>query len=91
MGPGAVLVGYRYSTPPGPPVLPPPRVHPSLPCTASAVPGAALEQENSAVGLKSVRQLSLSVHISDIEPFTEVYNLVEIGRINNHNDIPGNK
>ena len=42
-----------------------------------------------AVGLKSVVQLSLDDHFSDIRDLTEVYNLVRIGRINNHNDIPG--
>ena len=41
------------------------------------------------VGLKSVAQLSLYDHFSDIELMTEVYNLLEIGRINNHNVIPG--
>ena len=46
---------------------------------------------NSAVGLKSVRQLTLGAHISDITGMTEVYNLVETGRINNHCYIPGNE
>ena len=46
---------------------------------------------NSAVGLISVAQLSLSGHISGFPGFTEVYNLVETGRINNHLFIPGNK
>ena len=46
---------------------------------------------NSAVGLKSVGQLSLSVQISGFHKMTEVYNLVEIRRINNHFHIPGNE
>ena len=43
-----------------------------------------------AVGLKSVAQLSLVGHISEIEGMTEVYNLVRIGKNNNHLVIPGN-
>ena len=44
---------------------------------------------NMVVGLKSVHQLSLSVQISGFRIMTEVYNLLEIGRINNHSFIPG--
>ena len=44
---------------------------------------------NMVVGLKSVRQLSLSVHFSGFLSMTEVYNLMRIGRINNHYVIPG--
>ena len=44
---------------------------------------------NSAMGLISVEQLSLSAHFSEILRFTEVYNLVRINRINNHSLIPG--
>ena len=36
------------------------------------------------VGLRSVAQLSLDGHISGFRTMTEVYNLIEIGRINNH-------
>ena len=39
---------------------------------------------NMAVGLISVRQLSLCAQISGSGELTEVYNLVGIGRINNH-------
>ena len=42
-----------------------------------------------AVGLKSVDQLTLSVHFSGFLGMTEVYNLLKIGRINNHFFIPG--
>ena len=44
-----------------------------------------------AVGLRSVDQLCLSAQISDIRGITEVYNLVQLGRIINHFVIPGNK
>ena len=43
------------------------------------------------VGLISVRQLSLDPQISGFQGMTEVYNLLEIDRINNHLYIPGNK
>ena len=43
------------------------------------------------VGLKSVGQLTLDVHISGSRTMTEVYNLVEIDRITNHYCIPGTK
>ena len=46
---------------------------------------------NSAVGLRSVGQLSLSARFSGSKGMTEVYNLVEIDRITNHLGIPGNK
>ena len=41
------------------------------------------------VGLKSVAQLSLDDQISGFRVMTEVYNLIRIGRINNHKVIPG--
>ena len=44
---------------------------------------------NTVVGLKSVQQLTLDDQISDIQGMTEVYNLVRIGKINNHLSIPG--
>ena len=44
-----------------------------------------------AVGLISVDQLSLSVQFSGLQGFTEGYNLIRIGRINNHIVIPGTK
>ena len=44
-----------------------------------------------AVGLISVAQLSLWLHISETGTITEVYNLVRIGRIINHLSIPGNE
>ena len=46
---------------------------------------------NRVVGLISVGQLSLSVRFSEIEGITEVYNLLDIGRIINHFVIVGNK
>ena len=36
------------------------------------------------VGLKSVAQLPLDDHISGFQGMTEGYNLLRIGRINNH-------
>ena len=44
-----------------------------------------------AVGLISVHQLSLDDRFSGSQGITEVYNLVEVGRINNHSSIPGTK
>ena len=41
------------------------------------------------VGLKSVEQLSLYVHFSDIGTMTEVYNLAIAGNANDHKCIPG--
>ena len=46
---------------------------------------------NIAVGLKSVAQLTLDAEISGYRTMTEVYNLLKIGRINNHSLIPGNE
>ena len=42
------------------------------------------------VGLISVEQLSLSARISETRGITEVYNLVRIGKKDNHYHIPGN-
>ena len=92
-----VLVGYRYSppdptryTPPGPPSSHPPgyTTPGTPPSWAYCSAGAA--RLNSAVGLISVRQVSLSAQISDIRGMTESYNLVRIDRITNHFVIPGN-
>ena len=44
---------------------------------------------NMAAGLISVAQLSLDARISGFQLMTEVYNLSDIGRINNHLHIPG--
>ena len=43
-----------------------------------------------AVGLISVGQLSLDSRFSVFGTITEVYNLVEIGKLINHLHIPGN-
>ena len=84
----------RYSTLPDP-STPLPRVHPSptMPAVSmtSVQPRAVSGQLNIAVGLISVDQLSLYASISDIRGMTEVYNLSDIGRINNHSFIVGNK
>ena len=44
---------------------------------------------NMVVGLISVDQLTLDDQISGSEGITEGYNLVRIGKINNHLSIPG--
>ena len=41
------------------------------------------------VGLKSVRQLTLDAHFSDIQGMTEVYNLLNAGNPDDQNLIPG--
>ena len=90
MGPGMVSwAGYRYSPPTGPPGYHTPGTPlPTAPATsATSVPAA---ESKVAVGLRSVGQLTLDAEISDIMGMTEVYNLVEINRINNHFLIPGN-
>ena len=91
MGPGMVPgrgAGIALPTPPS-------HTHPGytspLPRThADTLPGYT-RQSNMAVGLKSVVQLTLGDHISDIGTITEVYNLSNIGRINNHFFIRGNE
>ena len=85
-------MGYRYSPPGHPPSTPPVhypgytsprRARVPVPCRAGAA------RLNMVVGLKSVGQLSLYAHFSDIEELTEVYNLVRIDNPNDHKDIPG--
>ena len=51
---------------------------------ARACPGL-----NSAVGLRSVEQLSLSAQISGSKGITEVYNLATAGIPDDHKCIPG--
>ena len=69
--------------------------HPGYTPPAHAGPGMLQRcavrcgQTNSAVGLRSVGQLSLYVHFSDIRGMTEVYNLIKLGNPNDHNVIPG--
>ena len=83
------LVGTRYS----PPSHPPGPHHPGY---TSLAPGMAARwlhavytMRNMVVGLISVVQLTLSAQISGSSLMTEVYNLVGIGRINDHKPIPG--
>ena len=91
MGPGMALAGYR--------VVPLP-THPSshTPGTPShygrcdvSCPQCQYGGVNSVVGLRSVAQLTLSARISGFTGMTEVYNLVYVGRTNNHSFILGNK
>ena len=76
--------GYRYSTPPDPPVLPLPRVHPPPSRQYSVASTVQYRGLNSVVGLRSVDQLSLDGQISGFRGMTEVYNLIVAGIINNH-------
>ena len=91
MGPGMARGGYRYS----PPSYPPGPHYPGYtlpPGYRYMVYGySRAAQSNMAVGLISVAQLSLLAHFSGSGTMTEVYNLLRIGRINNHLHIPGNK
>ena len=80
--PGMVLVGTGIA-PPDPTRYTPPRVHPSyrtwvLPGMVT-VPRGHAGQLNSAVGLKSVDQLTLGRHFSGLRTMTEVYNLLTVG------------
>ena len=91
MGPGRVLGGYRVVPLPDHPSSPPPRVHPPHRHPTLATRRAAAAGLNSAVGLRSVAQLTLVGHFSGSRGMTEVYNLVVAGNANDHNVIPGNK
>ena len=71
------------------PGTPPP--HPPLQGPYVTAAAGHAGRRNSAVGLISVGQLSLYVHISRFRGMTEVYNLSKIGRIINHLFIAGNK
>ena len=89
-----VLGSTRYSTPPDPLRSHPPRVH-LPPDTASSVllacSAVRAARSNSVVGLISVAQLTSSPLFSGFLGITEVYNLVYVGRINNHSVITGNE
>ena len=54
------------------------------------VPHVQPARLNSAVGLKSVEQLTLSAEISGFQGLTEVYNLSVAGNPDDHFFIPGN-
>ena len=95
MGPGrAGWVVPGIALPATQPV-PIPRVHPSparrYPVLMLAVTAGTGPWLNSAVGLISVAQLSLYTRISGFQGMTDLYNLVRIGRINNHYAIRGFK
>ena len=76
--PGTLPVPHPGYTPPLPTWLPVRRAGPDM-------------QPDSAVGLKSVAQLTLSLYISGFQGITEVYNLATVGNPNDHKCIPGNK
>ena len=82
-------VVHRYS-PPDPPSHPHPGYTPSPPSKSAGLHAAGVPAVNMVVGLISVAQLSLGTLFSGSRTITEVYNLLEIDRINNHSLIPGN-
>ena len=83
MGTGIALLPTHPATHPG---YTPPRTMLHATATGTAAAGV-----NMVVGLISVAQLPLDAQISGFLGMTEVYNLLRIGRINNHLLIPGNK
>ena len=91
MGPWDGLGLGTGIAPQAPTQLPPPRVHPHQPQYTPAAQRGQSARLNSAVGLRTVDQLSLSVHFSGSKGITEVYNLVLAGNPNDHNVIPVTK
>ena len=83
-------MGYRYSPPPYPPSHTPGTPSPPHHCYPLCRT-AESDVLNMVVGLRSVGQLTLDDQISGLRVFTEVYNLLRIGRISDHKYIPGNK
>ena len=80
-------------TPPGPPLVPttpgtPPPPHIAGPGMVQ-LPHGYYGGANSAVGLKSVAQLSLCGHFSGFQGITEGYNLATAGNPNDHKYISG--
>ena len=91
MGPGMrVGLGTGIAHPANHPSSPP-RVHPSPAPVSPWLMRAESGGLKVVVGLRSVAQLTLSRQISGFQGMTEVYNLENIGRINNHSVIPGNE
>ena len=84
MGPGTGTGWGTGIALPGPPMLHHPGYTPPHHCRYGYTLPGHVSQVNSAVGLRSVGQLTLGAQISGFRGMTEVYNLVEIGRINNH-------
>ena len=77
MGPGMVDLGTGIVPLPAHPSSHP-GYTPSLPGYTAVMHEAGISGLNSAVGLKSVEQLTLDGHFSDIRTITEVYNLYRI-------------
>ena len=69
----------------------PPRVHPHCPAPHRTVTVRSEVRVKEVVGLKSVAQLTLGTHISDIRGITEGYNVATADNPNDHKYIPGNK
>ena len=94
MGPGRVLGGARVvplQHPPSHPSSHHPGYTPLAPGMAARWLHAGAARRNSAVGLKSVDQLSLRLYISGFLGMTEVYNLSVAGNPNDHKLIPQNE
>ena len=96
MGPGRVLGGYRVVLPLG--------THPACTTPGTPLPTGTPQNRtgtaprwvrvlyhglNMAAGLKSVAQLTLSVHFSEFRGITEGYNVVRAGNPDDHKYIPG--
>ena len=85
---GRVVPGIAPPGPPSPPTTP------GTPCPTDVIhapTAAARALRNMVVGLISVAQLTCRALFSGFRGITEVYNLVNVGRIINHSLIPGNK
>ena len=91
MGSGHGLAGYRYSPPQVPTRPIPTPGTPPPPCHRCTDVGVRTEQRNSAVGLRSVAQLTLYVYFSGFLGMTEVYNLAVADNPNDQKYIPGFK
>ena len=76
LGTGIALPGTHPAPPSSHTPGTPPLHHGSMLNTGTATPTGV----KVAVGLKSVRQLTLDAQISGFEGMTEVYNLVRIGK-----------
>ena len=91
MGPGRVQGSTRVVPLPTPPSSHHPGYTSSTTLLHAEADTVLAARAKEAVGLISVGQLSLWVLFSVLQGITEVYNLVETGRIINHSVIPGNE
>ena len=84
MGPGRVYGWGTGIALPATHRLPHPGYTPTPPCTEPATPLTLDHVLNSAVGLRSVDQLSLGTRFSGFQGITEVYNVPVAGIPNDH-------